>query len=231
MTIDKEAVEFQEKIAPKSWRSELQELVDNPLLRETLAEQGLEFRRIPADVPTPAPAQAEYTPDPAGAFEHGDPGDEHDSATVENTTLLIADLEGQVSATRQALAGDSILIADLEDQLAAKSEALAQSDRLIADLNAQLGEMKAIADGMIGANLDALVRIQEAEDKLDDMQAETIRAARLARHRIAFVTRGNEFLRRMLKNRQQRYKELFDEVMFYRHQGLWGRLLGKAYNE
>lgn len=168
-----------------------------PFVCETCVE-AQEFLNKIAPKPEPQHLPQEH------AHYDGDPGDEHDGATVENTTLLIADLEQQVSALQ---------------------ESNAQSDRLIADLKVQL---------------------EGAEDRLDAAQAVIITQAR-EKARLAYA---NEELqqnmdtlfgrieslrlvlsatRTQLKHYKQRMIDLFDEVMFYRHQGFFGRLRGKAY--
>lgn len=116
------------------------------------------------------------------AEEHGDPGDEHDGATVENTTLLIADLEKQVAEL------EAELVAIYKEDIEIFTENLNRIDafeKVRSGLESEVGKL----------NLDV----------------------------ISLRKRANYYM--------ERNADLFHEVMFYRHQGLFGRLRGTRYED
>lgn len=101
-----EAKEFQEKISPT-----LKDFSENPTLVSALEKAG--YRLVPldqqlADFVPEGPVQMDGPVPPAE--------EEHSGATVENTTLLIEDLEKQLSDTMDELGRSNLLIVDLKEE-------------------------------------------------------------------------------------------------------------------
>lgn len=106
-----------------------------------------------------------FTPDPLGAFEHGDPGDEHHEPHSH------AELSPEDVATNE-------LIADLEDQNATLQESLQQSDRVIEDLKSRLETEKTVAEALINAVVAGADRIQELEEAKKDIIEEMVKGTK-----------------------------------------------------
>lgn len=146
------------------------------------------------------------------------PSDES-TATIENTTLLIADLEQQVSDSKAALDTSTELIEDLTGQLAKAKENLSLYDEAGRTVTENFLRTIKQRDGWRNYTYEQSDRIEEL-------------AARI--NRLTFFNKRMGLSLQQQRERTKKYYErglgYWKEAFFYSNLGFWGRLFNQRYD-
>lgn len=139
------------------------------------------------------------------------PSDES-TATVENTTLLIADLEQQIADSKEALDKSTELIGDLTQQLAKAKENLGLYD--------EAGRM--VTGLLLAASKKRDVWRKYAYTQTDRIEELTARISQLEGHNKQLWDDNND----LIDSKRYFWKKAF----FYENLGFWGRLFNSRYS-